>query len=174
MKSLISQTAERDICVCLHRVGSGHYTAYGSHEGRWYHFNDSTVTLTNEDTVRKAKAYILFYVESTGEVAADQTATNSSSTNKPAVDSATADGVSSKAVSQDKVAADGVLMDAATSHMVTLDEEAPDNATLKIVGNNMAALDEADITSVEAATDMDTSEKAATEEASQALQTVGQ
>ncbi|XP_030621710.1 ubiquitin carboxyl-terminal hydrolase 3 isoform X2 [Chanos chanos] len=46
-------------------VGSGHYTAYGFHEGHWYHFNDSTVTLTNEETVAKAKAYILFYVEQT-------------------------------------------------------------------------------------------------------------
>ncbi|XP_031420691.1 ubiquitin carboxyl-terminal hydrolase 3 isoform X2 [Clupea harengus] len=46
-------------------VGSGHYTAYGSNEGRWYHFNDSTVTLTDEATVRKAKAYILFYVART-------------------------------------------------------------------------------------------------------------
>uniref|UniRef100_A0AAR2LCG0 Ubiquitin carboxyl-terminal hydrolase n=1 Tax=Pygocentrus nattereri TaxID=42514 RepID=A0AAR2LCG0_PYGNA len=46
-------------------VGSGHYTAYGHHEGRWYHFNDSTVTLVNEQTVAKAKAYILFYTERT-------------------------------------------------------------------------------------------------------------
>ncbi|XP_077067179.1 ubiquitin carboxyl-terminal hydrolase 3 isoform X1 [Siphateles boraxobius] len=44
-------------------IGSGHYTAYGRHEGRWYHFNDSTVTLVNEEAVLKAKAYILFYTE---------------------------------------------------------------------------------------------------------------
>ncbi|KAJ0028897.1 hypothetical protein NQD34_003894 [Periophthalmus magnuspinnatus] len=42
-------------------VGSGHYTAYGCHKGHWYHFNDGTVTLTNEEAVTKAKAYILFY-----------------------------------------------------------------------------------------------------------------
>ncbi|KTG35922.1 hypothetical protein cypCar_00018185, partial [Cyprinus carpio] len=44
-------------------IGSGHYTAYGLHEHRWYHFNDSTVTLVSEEAVLKAKAYILFYTE---------------------------------------------------------------------------------------------------------------
>ncbi|KPP78157.1 ubiquitin carboxyl-terminal hydrolase 3-like [Scleropages formosus] len=52
-------------------VGSGHYTAYASHEDRWFHFNDSTVTLADEDAVAKAKAYILFYVERQAPASAD-------------------------------------------------------------------------------------------------------
>uniref|UniRef100_A0A672MSA0 Ubiquitin carboxyl-terminal hydrolase n=1 Tax=Sinocyclocheilus grahami TaxID=75366 RepID=A0A672MSA0_SINGR len=48
-------------------IGSGHYTAYGLHEGQWYHFNDSTVTLVSEEAVLKAKAYILFYTEHTDQ-----------------------------------------------------------------------------------------------------------
>lgn len=160
-----SQTAERDICVCVCRVGSGHYTAYGSHEGRWYHFNDSTVTLTNEDAVRKAKAYILFYVERTEQVASDKTATN-----KPAVDTADMDSGPSEAAAQDKVAADTVLMDVPASHMNTQDVAEPDNAALENVGEDMAELHKADtVTSVEAATDRDTSE-----DDSQAIQAVAQ
>ncbi|XP_049579272.1 ubiquitin carboxyl-terminal hydrolase 3 [Syngnathus scovelli] len=98
-QNLLAESCLYDLAaIVVHHgsgVGSGHYTAYGSHEGRWYHFNDSTVTLANEETLRKAKAYILFYAERTEQPAAtsdtcrakvlkDQSAEDSS----PAVQSA--------------------------------------------------------------------------------------
>lgn len=64
-------------------IGSGHYTAYGSHEGRWYHFNDSTVTLSSEEAVTKAKAYILFYAASSTRPTAVTNATADRSSQGP-------------------------------------------------------------------------------------------
>lgn len=161
-------------CVCVHRVGSGHYTAYGSHEGHWYHFNDSTVTLTNEDTVRKAKAYILFYVERTGQVPSDTSASNSTATNKPAVDAAAVDSVSPEIVSQDTVVADTVATDLDFADAASSHEDVAGEKEEVDVNKDMATLAEGDTVSVKAAADADTSDKAATEESPQALQTVAQ
>jgi ubiquitin carboxyl-terminal hydrolase 3 len=69
---VISAVFSFDLSPFLYRVGSGHYTAYATHEGRWFHFNDSTVTLTDEETVVKAKAYILFYVERQAKAGSDK------------------------------------------------------------------------------------------------------
>lgn len=143
--------------MCLHRVGSGHYTAYGSHEGRWYHFNDSTVTLTTEDTVRKAKAYILFYVERTGQADVDKIATDSTATNPPDVDAAA--GVLSEVVAQSSAAADMaatevMLIDGAATQTDVSEEKYQEHT-----GVNTAGLDEADDVSEEAAADGDTSEE---------------
>jgi len=44
-------------------AGSGHYTAFVVKDSHWYHFNDSTVLATDQDTVTNSKAYILFYIQ---------------------------------------------------------------------------------------------------------------
>lgn len=147
----------------VHRVGSGHYTAYGSHEGCWYHFNDSTVTLTNEDAVRKAKAYILFYVER-----AEQAVSGDPATARPAAD-----------VTQDTAAGAKdptglALMDKESPHSHALDVTATDTAVSESGREGAAAPRESDAGSTSAAANSDTSEEAGVEETSQAIQTVAQ
>ena len=44
-------------------LGFGHYTSVVKNpkDGRWYHYDDSSVTPTPEEKLKKDKAYILFY-----------------------------------------------------------------------------------------------------------------
>jgi ubiquitin carboxyl-terminal hydrolase 4/11/15 len=44
-------------------MGGGHYTAYAKNkdDGRWYYFDDSSVTALSEDAVVTKAAYVLFY-----------------------------------------------------------------------------------------------------------------
>lgn len=146
----------------IHRVGSGHYTAYGSHEDRWYHFNDSTVTLTSEDAVRKAKAYILFYVERAERVASGAAAA------RLAAD------VTQDTAAGDEVPTGLVLVDMESPHSDTADAAAADAAAPEKECEGAAALREADQGSAPAAAHSDTSAEAGVEETSQAMQTVAQ
>jgi len=45
-------------------MGGGHYTAYAKNkdDGKWYYFDDSSVTLSSEDAVCTKAAYVLFYL----------------------------------------------------------------------------------------------------------------
>ncbi|XP_049588435.1 ubiquitin carboxyl-terminal hydrolase 4 isoform X2 [Syngnathus scovelli] len=44
-------------------MGGGHYTAYGKNkvDGKWYHFDDSSVSSSEEDQIVTKAAYVLFY-----------------------------------------------------------------------------------------------------------------
>ncbi|KAF8466708.1 hypothetical protein BDZ91DRAFT_657727, partial [Kalaharituber pfeilii] len=44
-------------------LGGGHYTAYAKNyeDGKWYHFDDSSVSQTNPSNVTTSAAYLLFY-----------------------------------------------------------------------------------------------------------------
>ncbi|XP_075795728.1 ubiquitin carboxyl-terminal hydrolase 4 isoform X1 [Pelodiscus sinensis] len=44
-------------------MGVGHYTAYAKNDvnGRWYYFDDSSVSLASEDQIVTKAAYVLFY-----------------------------------------------------------------------------------------------------------------
>jgi ubiquitin C-terminal hydrolase len=50
--------------VCNHSGSTmgGHYTAYVKNaNGKWYHFNDTSVTEVSESSIVSPKAYVLFY-----------------------------------------------------------------------------------------------------------------
>lgn len=43
-------------------LGGGHYTAYCKLDGKWYDFDDSSVTAIPAERVRSSAAYVLFYL----------------------------------------------------------------------------------------------------------------
>ncbi|XP_014814915.1 PREDICTED: ubiquitin carboxyl-terminal hydrolase 4 isoform X3 [Calidris pugnax] len=50
-------------------MGVGHYTAYAKNKvnGKWYYFDDSSVSLASEDQIVTKAAYVLFYQRRTSE-----------------------------------------------------------------------------------------------------------
>ncbi|XP_051747395.1 ubiquitin carboxyl-terminal hydrolase 15 isoform X3 [Ctenopharyngodon idella] len=76
-------------------MGGGHYTAYGKNkeDHKWYNFDDSSVSPTNEDQIVSKAAYVLFYqrqdtVKGTGYFTLDREAPDE--TDAPRDDSAAA------------------------------------------------------------------------------------
>ncbi|GAB4829450.1 ubiquitin-specific protease [Ancistrocladus abbreviatus] len=61
-------------------MGSGHYTAHIKllEENRWYNFDDSHISAINEDEVKSAAAYVLFYRRVRKESASASNGTQSS------------------------------------------------------------------------------------------------
>lgn len=58
-------------------LGGGHYTAFAKNfvDGKWYHYNDSSVSPISEDQLVTANAYLLFYKRRTPTASGDSTDT---------------------------------------------------------------------------------------------------
>lgn len=62
-KSEVS-TYDLTAVICHHgTVGSGHYTSFAKHEitGKWFEYDDQSVTEVSADVVQNCEAYVLFY-----------------------------------------------------------------------------------------------------------------
>ena len=52
------------ICNHFGDVGGGHYSAYiKNNNGKWYHFNDTSVEEINKENLLSNNAYCLFYLK---------------------------------------------------------------------------------------------------------------